>query len=55
MNKAAQPSKRQQAKRSAGASPWHHYEQIKQTLTAAATTPAEYDAACRRAAEIAGV
>lgn len=31
------------------------YEALKASLTAAATTPAEYEAACRRAAEIAGV
>ncbi len=31
------------------------YEQLKSELTALAKTPAEYDAARRRAAEIAGV
>lgn len=31
------------------------YEALKASLTATATTPAEYEAACRRAAEIAGV
>lgn len=31
------------------------YESLKSALTAKATTPAEYEAACRRAAQIAGV
>lgn len=31
------------------------YEALKTFLTAGATTPAEYEAACRRAAKIAGV
>lgn len=31
------------------------YEALKASLTASATTPAEYEAACRRAAKIAGV
>lgn len=31
------------------------YEQLKANLTAKATTPAEFEAACRKAAKLAGV
>lgn len=31
------------------------YESLKQSMTASATTPAEYEAACRLAAKLAGV
>jgi hypothetical protein len=36
-------------------SAWERYELLKRDLTASAKTAAEYDAACRRAAELAGV
>jgi hypothetical protein len=34
---------------------WFRYEVLKSEFTATATTPVEYEAACRRAARIAGV
>ncbi len=42
-------------RRNAGPTDFRRYEVLKASITATATTPAEYEAACRRAAEIAGV
>lgn len=38
-----------------GTNRWARYEVLKAELTAAATNSAEYEAACRRAAQLAGV
>jgi len=42
-------------RRSRSGEQYARYHQLKAELTAAATTSAEYEAACRRAADIAGV
>jgi hypothetical protein len=43
------------AKRKSTSGDFGRYEALKASLTVGTTTPAEYEAACRRAAKIAGV
>lgn len=52
MNRQQQGQKRTSA---AAGNAWVRYEALKRELTATTRTASEYDAACRRAAQLAGV
>ena len=53
--KAAKPSAANKTKAKRHSSRFARYEELKASITANATTPDDYMAACRRAAQLAGV